>query len=169
MLDSAHKRVQNDGDMDTYYIVKPGTDSPIGPLSVDDIRQKLQMGEITPDYYYSTPGAAEWKPVAQLPGLSDTGDAAMPPVPGAPVAYPVPMSTKPSNYLVWSCLGLLCCVPLAIYCIIKSASVNSLWEQGKYAEAKAASESAKNWNIANVIITIILCVISVFAEAGAAM
>lgn len=155
--------------MDTYYIVKPGTDSPIGPLSVDDIRQKLQMGEITPDYYYSSPGATEWKPVAQLPGLNGAGAAAMPAVPGAPAAYPVPMSTKPSNYMVWSCLGLLCCIPLAIYSIIKSSSVNSLWEQGKYAEAKAASETAKNCNIANVVITIIICIIQVIIGVASEM
>ena len=157
--------------MNSYYVVKPGTDTPIGPLSVDDIRRKLQMGEITPDYYYSMPGATEWKPLAQLPELA-AGAVDMPPVPGAPAAYPVPTSTKPSNYLVWSCLGLLCCFPIAIYCIIKSASVNSLWEQGKYAEAKAASETAKNWNIANVIITIILSILQIIAgvsEVGASM
>ena len=161
--------MQNEGDMNSYYIVKPGTDSPIGPLSVNDIRQKLQTGEITPDYYYSMPGAAEWKPVAQLPGLNDACDVAMPAVPGAPAAYPVPQDTKPSSHMVWSCLGLLCCIPLAIYCIIKSSSVNSLWEQGKYAEAKAASETAKNCNIANVVITIILCIIQVIVTAGTEM
>lgn len=150
--------------MNSYYVVKPGTDTPVGPLSVDDIRQKLQMGEITPDYYYSMPGATEWKPLAQLPELA--AGAAMPPVPGAPAAYPVPTSTKPSNYLVWSCLGLLCCIPMAIYCIIKSASVNSLWEQGHYAEAQAAADAAKKWNIANVIITIILIVLNTIVSLG---
>ena len=156
--------MQNDGDMNSYYVVKPGTDQPIGPLSADDIRRKLQMGEITPDYFYSMPGATEWKPLAQLPELA--AGAAMPPVPGAPAAYPVPTSTKPSNYLVWSCLGLLCCIPMAIYCIIKSASVNSLWEQGHYAEAQAAADAAKKWNIANVIITIILSVLNIIVSLG---
>lgn len=153
--------------MNSYYVVKPGTDTPVGPLSVDDIRRKLQMGEITPDYYYSMPGATEWKPLAQLPELA--AGAAMPPVPGAPAAYPVPTSTKPSNYLVWSCLGLLCCIPMAIYCIIKSASVNTLWEQGHYAEAQAAADAAKKWNIANVIITIILIVLNIIVSLGSEM
>ena len=150
--------------MNTYYIVKPGTDTPIGPLSVDEIRRKLQTGEIAADYYYSMPGATDWKPVSQLPGLNDSGAAAMPPVPGARVAYAAHSDNKPSSHMVWSCLGLLCCIPLAIFSIVKSSSVNSLWEQGKYAEARSASETAKNCNIANVIITIILCIISIAAE-----
>lgn len=151
--------------MNTYYVVKPGTDSPIGPLSVDDIRRKLQMGEITPDYFYSMPGATEWKPLSQLPELA-VGASAMPAVPGAPAANPVAPVVKPSNHLIWSCLGLLCCIPMAIYCIIKSASVNSLWEQGHYAEAQAAADAAKKWNIANVIITIILIVLNTIVSLG---
>lgn len=150
-------------DMNAYYVVKPGTNSPVGPLSVDDIRRKLQMGEISLDYYYSMPGAAEWKPLSQLPGLNDTG-AAIPPIPAAPAAYPHSYTSKPDNYMVWSCLGLLCCIPLAIFSIIKSSSVNSLWEQGKYAEARSAAETAKNCNIANVILTVILCIISFAAQ-----
>lgn len=137
--------------MSDYYIVKPGSQQPVGPLSVEEIRQKLEQGEITAEYLFSMPGAKDWKTLAQLPGLN----VAVAEVPFPPVVPTGEMGEKPSNYLILSCLGLLCCWPLAIFCIVKSASVNTLWVQGRYEEAKAAANTAKICNIVNIAISVI--------------
>ncbi len=146
--------------MSAYYIVKPGSQEPMGPMSVEQIRQGVMAGTITMDYCFSTPGATEWKPLAQLPGLNI----------GVPGATAAPAGQRPDNFLVWSILvTLLCCWPLGIYAIIKSASVNGLWDQGKYSEAQAASNSAKNaciWSaVLGAVVTVLYVIGMVAAEA----
>lgn len=160
--------------MSDYYIVKPGSQQPVGPLTVEEIRQKQEQGEITAEYLFSMPGAKDWKPLAQLPGLnvavSEVPFSPVVPtelrevkddkkVAGVPFSPAVPtgeMGEKPSNYLILSSLGLLCCWPLAIFAIVKSASVNTLWVQGRYEEAKAAANTAKICNIVNIVISVIV-------------
>lgn len=88
----------------------------------------------------SYPGANSWMPLSQLPGVMTVG------------GYNA-MAAKPDNYMVWSALGLLCCWPLAIFCIIKSSSVNTLWMQGRFEEAKSAAETAKVCNIVNAVLS----------------
>ena len=117
-------------------------------------------GTITMDYCFSTPGATEWKPLAQLPGLNI----------GVPGATAAPAGQRPDNFLVWSILvTLLCCWPLGIYAIVKSSSVNGLWDQGKYSEAQAASNSAKNaciWSaVLGAVVTVFYVIAMVAAEA----
>lgn len=144
--------------MSAYYIVKPGSQEPMGPMSAEQIRQGVMAGTITMDYLFSTPGATEWKPLAQLPGLNMG-------VPGASVA---PAGPRPDNYLVWSILvTILCCWPLGIYAIIKSASVNGLWEQGKCSEAQAAANSAKTACIWSAVLGVVVTVLYVIAVVGA--
>ncbi len=59
----------------------------------------------------------------------------------------------PSSNLVWGILStLVCCMPLGIVSIVKAASVNSLWFQGRHDEALRASASAKNWAIASAAV-----------------
>jgi hypothetical protein len=82
-----------------------------------------------------------------------------PPPPGYPPQPPA--GQAPNNYLVWSILvTLFCCLPLGIVAIIKSTQVNSLWQTGQYAEAQAASASAKKFVTWSVIIGIAVNVIS---------
>lgn len=52
----------------------------------------------------------------------------------------------PDNNLVWAILcTVLCCLPLGVVEIIKSTSVNSLWSQGKHAEAQKAADDTKKY------------------------
>jgi hypothetical protein len=46
---------------------------------------------------------------------------------------------------------LFCFMPFGIVSIIKATSVNTLWSQGRVAEAVRASEQAKNWAIAALV------------------
>jgi hypothetical protein len=65
-----------------------------------------------------------------------------------PPGYPPqqPGAQPPDNYLVWSILVTVLCFPITgIVAIVKAASVNGLWSQGRFAEAQAAAASAKKW------------------------
>ena len=58
----------------------------------------------------------------------------------------------PDNYLVWAILvTIFCCLPFGIVSIVKASQVSSLYNQGDYQGAVAASESAKKWVIWSVI------------------
>jgi|ERR1700743_1442143 Interferon-induced transmembrane protein len=93
-----------------------------------------------------------------------------PPPPPPPPGYPPqqPAGQAPDNYLVWSILvTLFCCLPLGIVAIIKSTQVNNLWTTGQYAEAQAASASAKKFCIWGAIIGVVVGVIyAIIAIAG---
>lgn len=55
---------------------------------------------------------------------------------------------KPDNYLVFAIITtVLCCLPLGIVSIIHSTKVDNLWNSGRHAEAKAASNQAKQFAI----------------------
>jgi hypothetical protein len=54
----------------------------------------------------------------------------------------------PDSNLVWAILcTVLCCLPLGIVAIIKAASVEKLWSQGRHEEAQKASDDAKKYSI----------------------
>jgi hypothetical protein len=73
-----------------------------------------------------------------------------------------PGQQEPDNYLVWAILcTVLCCLPLGIVSIVYSTKVSGLWSQGRYAEAQAASDSAKKWAIIGAIVGAVVGVISV--------
>lgn len=81
-----------------------------------------------------------------------------------PPGYPPqqPPAQQPDNYLVWSILATVLCFPITgIIAIVKAASVNGLWTQGRYAEAQEAAASAKKWVRWSVIIWVVLVVIYV--------
>ncbi|HEY0229105.1 MAG TPA: CD225/dispanin family protein [Mycobacterium sp.] len=85
---------------------------------------------------------------------------AQPPPPGYPPQQPA--AQPPDNYLVWSILATVLCFPITgIIAIVKAASVNGLWTQGRYAEAQDAAASAKKWVRWSVIIWVVLVVIYV--------
>ncbi len=68
------------------------------------------------------------------------------PAPGT--SYQAP----PSNYLVFGILTtIFCFMPFGIVSIVKATSVNTLWSQGRAAEAFRASQQAKNWAVAALV------------------
>lgn len=74
-----------------------------------------------------------------------------------------PHGPPPENHLVWAILTtVLCCMPLGIVAIIKSAKVEQLWYQGRYEEAQKAADDAKKfsiWSAASIGIIIFLYLI----------
>lgn len=81
-----------------------------------------------------------------------------PPPPGYPPQPPA--AQAPDNYLVWSILvTVFCCLPFGIVAIIKSAQVNGLWAQGRYAEAQASADSAKKWVVWSAVIGVVAGII----------
>lgn len=61
---------------------------------------------------------------------------------------------KPSNNLVWAILTtLFCCLPFGIVAIVKASQVDTLWFNGRFAEAIDAAKSARNWSIAAAVTT----------------
>jgi interferon-induced transmembrane protein len=69
---------------------------------------------------------------------------------------------EPDSHLVWAILStLLCCLPLGIVSIVYSTKVSGLWAQGRYAEAQAASDSAKKWAIIAAIVGVVSSIIGV--------
>ena len=74
----------------------------------------------------------------------------------------------PDTYLVWAILAtLLCCLPFGIVSIVKASQVSTLYYQGNYAEARAASRAARNWAIASAVSSgaIVLVYVAVFFGA----
>lgn len=154
--------------MSNYYIAKPGTQQPMGPYSIDEIRAGIQQGTITPDCVYCAVGMQEWLPLAQLPGLNTPKPAARPvpggarPMPGSarpmPGAAPTPgglkvaTGTAPSSGLAMSIVvTILCCVPFGIPAIVNSARCNTFINQGDYASARQAADKAATWRMWAII------------------
>jgi len=78
---------------------------------------------------------------------------------------PLPYDMPPKSWLVESILlTLCCCLPIGIYCIVKASSVNSLWNCGRYEEAREASEKAKKWLIIGLIVGLIVNILSVIVN-----
>ena len=141
--------------MNEYYIAKPGTSEPIGPMTTEQIRMGVQQGSITMDYYYCTPQSSEWKPLAELLN-SNT-------VYGAPRMNMAPAAAgmKPSNHMGMAIFcTLCCCLPLGIVAIIKASSVDTLWAQGRYNEARSAADSASQFCTWGIILGIIVNILS---------
>ena len=135
-----------------YYICKPGDTTPQGPFSISGIKDMLASGAITQEYYFCAEGAPQWHPVSKL--IYNR------------VPAPFPHLPKPSNHLVWSILAtIFCCLPLGIYSIIKSASVDGLWDQGRYTDAIRAADTAKNCNLICLLYQVIQLIIVFSAVA----
>ena len=60
---------------------------------------------------------------------------------------------RPENYLVFAILTtVLCCLPTGIVSIVYANKVNTLYADGKFSEADAASKNAKTWAIVSAVI-----------------
>ena len=118
-------------------------------------------------------GMPDWVAASQVPELSHL----LPPIQQPPGYQPQPQPgygsqpqrpAMPATYLVWAILAtLLCCMPFGIVSIVKASQVSSLYYQGNYAEACAASRAARNWAIASAVSSgaIVLVYVAVFFGA----
>ena len=116
-------------------------------------------------------GMPDWVAASQVPELSHL----LPPSQQPPSYQPQPgygpqqpygaRPAMPDTYLVWAILAtLLCCMPFGIVSIVKASQVSTLYYQGNYAEARAASRAARNWAIASAVSSgaIVLVYVAVF-------
>ena len=46
--------------------------APMGPLALDIVAELVRQGEVTEDYLYTAADADEWRPIRDLPGLSES-------------------------------------------------------------------------------------------------
>ncbi|MSS16665.1 CD225/dispanin family protein [Sodaliphilus pleomorphus] len=71
----------------------------------------------------------------------------------------------PDTYMVWAVLvTVFCCLPFGIVSIVKASQVSSLYSQGRYQEAVAASEAAKKWAIWSAIVGVVLSIIVILLQ-----
>ena len=116
-------------------------------------------------------GMPDWVAASQVPELSHL----LPPSQQPPSYQPQPgygpqqpygaRPPMPDTYMVWAILAtLLCCLPFGIVSIVKASQVSTLYYQGNYAEARAASRAARNWAIASAVSSgaIVLVYVAVF-------
>ena len=119
-------------------------------------------------------GMPDWVAASQVPELSHL----LPPSQQPPSYQPQPgygpqqpygaQPPMPDTYMVWAILAtLLCCLPFGIVSIVKASQVSTLYYQGNYAEARAASRAARNWAIASAVSSgaIVLVYVAVFFGA----
>ena len=92
------------------------------------------------------------------------------PVPGKEMPAAGGNATVP-NHMVGAILStVFCCVPGGIISIVYASQVNSKLAQGDIEGAKAASKTANNWIIANIIIGVVVGLLYVILCAiGASM
>ena len=114
-------------------------------------------------------GMPDWVAASQVPELSHL----LPPSQQPPSYQPQPgygpqqpygaQPPMPDTYMVWAVLvTVFCCLPFGIVSIVKASQVSSLYSQGRYQEAVAASEAAKKWAIWSAIVGVVLSIIGFF-------
>ena len=114
-------------------------------------------------------GMPDWVAASQVHELSHL----LPPSQQPPSYQPQPgygpqqpygaQPPMPDTYMVWAILAtLLCCLPFGIVSIVKASQVSSLYNQGRYQEAVAASEAAKKWAIWSAVAGVVLSIIGFF-------
>ncbi|MBA2477612.1 MAG: CD225/dispanin family protein [Sporichthyaceae bacterium] len=81
-----------------------------------------------------------------------------------PGGYPAP---PPPNHLVMAIVTTVaCCLPLGIVSLVYSNKVNTLWQTGRHAEAIEASNKAKTWWIASIVVGVVAIVIYLVVVVG---
>ena len=116
-------------------------------------------------------GMPDWVVASQVPELGHL----LPPIQQPPSYQPQPgygpqqpygvQPPMPDTYMVWAVLvTVFCCLPFGIVSIVKASQVSTLYYQGNYAEARAASRVARNWAIASAVSSgaIVLVYVAVF-------
>ena len=116
-------------------------------------------------------GMPDWVAASQVPELSHL----LPPSQQPPSYQPQPsygpqqpygvQPPMPDTYMVWAVLvTVFCCLPFGIVSIVKASQVSSLYSQGRYQEAVAASEAAKKWAIWSAIVGVVLSIIVIVLQ-----
>ena len=116
-------------------------------------------------------GMPDWVAASQVPELSHL----LPPSQQPPRYQPQPgygpqqpygvQPPMPDTYMVWAVLvTVFCCLPFGIVSIVKASQVSSLYNQGRYQEAVAASEAAKKWAIWSAIVGVVLSIIVIVLQ-----
>ena len=116
-------------------------------------------------------GMPDWVAASQVPELSHL----LPPSQQPPSYQPQPsygpqqpygvQPPMPDTYMVWAVLvTVFCCLPFGIVSIVKASQVSSLYNQGRYQEAVAASEAAKKWAIWSAIVGVVLSIIVIVLQ-----
>jgi hypothetical protein len=152
-----------------WYYAKGGSQQ--GPVSTEDLQAKVSSGELAASDLIWRDGMKDWLPVSQVgdfasfvPGAGASPQASAPASPAVPAApaqttdspYAAPQNpygsttgpgTPIPNYL-WQAIvvTILCCWPFGIPAIVFAAKVDGLVAQGRYAEARDASDKAKMWS-----------------------
>lgn len=158
--------------MNNYYLIKPGETTPTGPMTLEAIRAGVMQGTISMDYLCCPEGGAQWQPVGQVVGIAPPPAATvyaqpMPSYGAMPMQTMNPGMFKPANHMAISILVLILCCPLTgIYSVIKSAAVDNLWTEGRYMEAKSASDCALYGNIVGLILGFLIGIIYFFVIAA---
>lgn len=160
--------------MKSYYYFSDGAQH--GPVSAEELAGLVFDGDVL----VWCKGMKDWTPASEVDELKDilgttpppppppgSGVSSLPPRPpvqnnagarpqpsvqsnaGAqPAAAPL---KEPTNYMVYAVLAtVLCCVPTGIASIIYTNKATAAWTAGKYAEAEAATKSARLWLIVSV-------------------
>ncbi|MCM1505201.1 MAG: CD225/dispanin family protein [Muribaculum sp.] len=111
-----------------------------------------------PPYPHAQGGYQPGNPYQAQRGYYQQPAYGQPPMPNGWQAQPqTGYEAPPKSWLAESIiLTLCCCLPIGIYCIIKAASVNSLWSAGQYDAAVEASEKTKKWLIIGLVTGVVL-------------
>lgn len=169
--------------MKTYYYIGLNNQQE-GPFSAEDIKTKINLNTMV-----WCEGMPNWAPASTVPELVALLTQPQQPPYGQPQQPPYnPYSNqqqygqqqqfgqqqfgameqgKPDNYLIWAILSIvLCCWPVGIVAVLYSTKVNKYWEQGKYDEARSASNSAKTWTIVSAVLGVIAGIIAAISVAS---
>ena len=153
--------------MSNYYIAKPGTQQPMGPYSIDQIRAGIQQGTITPDCVYCAVGMQQWLPLSQLPGLNPK-PASRPAMGAQPMGGGLnpAMGPRPSSGLAASIISTILCFPFGIPAIVNSARCNTFIHQGDYNSASKSAARAGMWRTIAFILGGIAWAINILSIAA---
>ena len=124
-----------------FYILRQQGAVPEGPFfreALTGMRARAEITDVTPCMRI---GQGEWLPYAELP----------------------PPPQCPPSYTVWSMISVFCCFPFSLIAIRQSSRVAELYAQGLYAEACAASRSARRWNMIFTVTVVLLLIFCAFA------
>ena len=138
-----------------WYFAKDGEQQ--GPVSREELEQKIRSGELGGSELVWREGLADWQPLEQVEELKMISQ----PVPAPPIAegdspYQAPVNAPAStpanpntpvpNYLWQSIVvTILCCWPFGIPAIVYAAKVDGLVARGQIGDAWEASNKAKMW------------------------
>ena len=65
------------------------------------------------------------------------------------------------NHLVWAILAtIFCCIPFGIVSIVYAAQVNGKLAGGDYRGARSASDNARTWAIASIVLGLTIAVVN---------